>query len=113
MASILIPFGVWAPGVLIISTLPVLHVVLKHRLRHFDLNYKNTQYERRAWYYNWLLTSRENAAEIKMFELGNYFRAAFYSFREKLRKEKFILSRSQAFAELMASFLISLERSSF
>ena len=80
MASVLVPFGIWAPGVLVLSTLPVLHVVLKHRLRYFNLNYKNTQHERRAWYYNWLLTSRENAAEIKMFELGNYFRSAFILF---------------------------------
>ena len=103
MASVLLPFGIWAPGVLVLSTLPVLHVVLKHRLRYFNLNYKNTQHERRAWYYNWLLTSRENAAEIKMFELGNYFRSAFYSLRETLRKEKFKLNRSQAFAELSAA----------
>ena len=75
-------------GILMVSTLPVLYVVLTHRLRYFNFHYQNTTRERRAWYYDWLLTTRENAAEIKMFGLGNYFRNAFYSLREKLRQEQ-------------------------
>lgn len=100
MASVLIPFGLWAPAVLILGTLPVLYIALEHRLRQFRLKYKNTADERQAWYYDWLLTTRENAVEIRMFELGNYFRDGFTRLREQLRTENFALHRSQALAEL-------------
>ena len=104
MASVLVPYSLWAPVALIISTLPALFVVLDHRFRQYRWRIKNTENERRAWYYEWLLTSRENAAEIRIFELGNYFRSAFYHLRETLRHESVQLQKSQAIAELGAAF---------
>lgn len=104
MAAVLVPYSVWAPVALFISTLPALFIVLDHRYRQYKWRLKNTENERRAWYYDWLLTSRENAAEMRMFELGNHFRSAFYRLRESLRNEYVKLEKSKAVAELLSAF---------
>jgi ATP-binding cassette subfamily B protein len=103
MMAIIAPFGVWAPAALLISTMPVLYVVMKHRLYRYNWKYRNTNKERQTWYYDWLLSSRENAAEIRMFELGNYFRTAFSALRKQIRHDSLQLHKSQAFAELGAA----------
>jgi len=104
MGAVLLEFGLWAPAVLIVSTLPVLYIVLDHRLRQYRWRRDNTINERRAWYCDWLLSSRENASEVRLFELGGHFMASFRTIREKLRRDSLRMQRSQAVAELFASF---------
>jgi len=104
MASVLIPYSIWAPLALIVSTLPALYVVLDHRIRYYRWRMENTENERRTWYYDWMLASRENAAEIRIFELGSYFRGAFNQLRRRLRGESIRLYKVQALAELASSF---------
>lgn len=103
MASVLVPYSIWAPVALLVSTAPALFIVLHHRFRQYQWRRENTENERRVWYYDWLLTSRENAAEIRIFELGNYFRSAFQHLRGSLRAETVKLQVSQAVAELGAA----------
>ena len=103
MALILIPYGWWAPAALSASTLPVLFVVLYHRLRYYRWSIENTENERLAWYYDWLLTGRDSAAEIRIFSLAEYFGAAFSRLREILRSESLALTRTQAGADLGAA----------
>ena len=103
MASVLIPYSVLAPVALLISTLPALYVVLAHRLRFYAWNLRNTEPERRAWYYDWILTSREHAAEIRVFSLARHFQEAFAELRQRLRRESLQLFRAQTLAELGSS----------
>lgn len=103
MAAVLLQFGLWAPASLIVSTLPVLYIVLDHRLRQYRWRRDNTINERRAWYCDWLLTSRENAAEIRLFDLGSHFMGSFRLVREQLRGDSLKMHRSQAVAELLAA----------
>lgn len=103
MAAVLLQFGLWAPAALVVSTLPVLYIVLDHRLRQYRWRRDNTISERRAWYWDWLLTSRENAAEVRLFDLGHHFMDSFRGIREQLRRDSFRLHRSQAAAELTAA----------
>ncbi len=70
MMAVLLPYGIWLPIVLLISTFPTFYVVLEHRLRLHFWQLRNTETERRAWYYSWLLTDRESAAELRIFDLG-------------------------------------------
>ena len=58
--------------------------------------------ERRAQYYDWLLTSRESAAELRLFGLGTHFRTAFNQLRDGLRGKRIALARDNAAAELLA-----------
>jgi len=103
MAAVLTRYSPWVPAALIASTLPVLYVIMDHRSRQHAWRLRNTEKERRALYYDWLITSRENAAEIRLFGTGDHFREAFRLLKAKLRKGFIGLSRSQAMAELLAA----------
>jgi ATP-binding cassette subfamily B protein len=102
---VLVPFGVWAPLVLLISTLPALYVVLWHSVKQHEWRLRTTADERRTWYYDWLLTSHESAAEIRLFDLGERFRSAYDALRTRLRGEKMDMAKRQAAGQFAAGSL--------
>ena len=104
MLFVLMPYGLWLPVALLVSTLPVLYVVLQHRIRYHQWMVKNTAEERRAWYHDWLLTARETAAELRLFQLGGHFQSAFQDLRKRLRIERSHLARDQGISEFGAGF---------
>jgi ATP-binding cassette, subfamily B, bacterial len=103
MAAVLLPYGAWLPAALVVSTLPALWVVLHHQRRHHTWWQRTTADERRSWYYGWLLTARETAAELRLFGLGDRFRAAYLALRRRLRAERLRLVRNEALARLAAN----------
>ena len=103
MVAILIPYGIWLPLVLLVTSVPAFYIVLEHRLRLHQWRLKNTERERRTWYYNWLLTDREVAAELRIFELGHHFQSLYQSLRRVLRNERVQLAWKQSKAELGAA----------
>jgi len=105
MLVVLAPFGVWLPLALVASTLPALWVVLHYATLQHQFRKRATAEERRAWYYDWLLTSGEAAAELRLFGLGGHFRAAYGMVRRNLRRERLKLARGEAGAELAAGSL--------
>jgi ATP-binding cassette subfamily B protein len=102
MGALLIPFGFWLPLVLLLSTLPAFYVVLRHSLRQHQWYLRSTANERRAWYYDWLLTTREPAAEVRLFALGDHFKSAYQALRKRLRNEQWALAKDQSVAQLGA-----------
>jgi len=105
MAAVLVPYGVWVPVALVVSTLPALVVVLRFAVRQHRWRVRNTEDERRAEYYDWLLTAGEAAAELRLFGLGDHFRAAYRNLRARLRREHLRLYKAQGLADLAASAL--------
>ncbi|MCI0580811.1 MAG: ABC transporter ATP-binding protein/permease [Chloroflexi bacterium] len=105
MAAVLLPYGVWLPLVLLLSTLPAFYVVLDYTVRQYQWRLRTTAGERRSWYYDYLLTARESAAELRLFGLSGHFRAAFQELRQRLRLERARLARDQGLAELAAGGL--------
>ena len=102
MAAVLIPLGLWLPIALVISTLPALVVVLRHSSRQHEWRLGRTADERRSWYYDYLLTSGETAAELRMLALGKHFQAAFQALRLRLRQESLRLARNEGLATAAA-----------
>ena len=102
MLVILAPYGWWLPVALLASTLPALYVVLRYTLLQHQWRLRTTADERRVWYYDWLLTAREAAAELRLFDLGGHFGAAYRELRRRLRGERLSLAWRQAFAQLAA-----------
>lgn len=102
MLGVLIPFGVWLPAALAVSTLPALYVVLRHALYQHRWRLRASEDERRAWYCEWVLTSGENAAELRLFGLGGSFRSRYSALRRGLRQEKSRLAAAQSRAEFAA-----------
>ena len=103
MAAVLIPYGLWMPVALLASTLPALAVVLRFAVRQHRWRLRTTENERRTFYYDWLLTAGETAAEIRLFGLGSYFLSAYQTLRARLRREHLELHKAQGLADFAAS----------
>ncbi len=105
MAVVLLSFGPWLPIALLASTVPALFVVLRQKLREHEMWVRTTADERRTWYYDWVLTDKETAPELRIFGLGQHFRKAFRAVRSRLRRERVQLARNLALSELGARTL--------
>ena len=102
MAAVLLPYGAWLPLALLVSTLPAFAVVMRYSVRNYEWRKRVTEDQRRAWYYDWILREREAAQEVRLFELGPYFREAYRKLRARLRRERQRLSRDQVLWDLAA-----------
>jgi ATP-binding cassette subfamily B protein len=103
MLAVLLRFGVWLPLLLCISTVPALAVVLRYAVREYLWRQAAITDERRAYYVDWVLTSRESAAELRLFQLGDRFRALFAELRARLRRGRLDLARHEGLAGLAAA----------
>lgn len=98
MLAVLLRFGVAIPLALLLSTLPALYVVLRYAVREYEWKQRVTADERKTHYYEWVLTSLENAPEVRLFALGEHFRERFRTLRARLRGERLALVRDQGVA---------------
>ena len=102
MALVLIQFGWWVPLALIASTLPALLVVVRFAVIRHRWLMKTTPEVRRTWYYDWIMTHREAASEVRLFDLGGHFSSLFQSIRARLRGERLAIAKTEAAAEMLA-----------
>jgi len=102
LALLLAAYTVWFPLLLVATALPGLWVVGRHVIKEHRWRIAHTVHERRARYYDMILTDQKFAAEVRLFDLGGYHRAAFRTIRAGLRQGRFELSRSEMRAELTA-----------
>jgi len=105
MGAILIPLGPGLAVALLLSTLPAFFVVVHYALAEYQWRQRTTADDRRAWYYDWIMTTGEAAAEIRLFGLGKYFQSSHRSLRQRLRNERLGLTGRQGLAELAASLI--------
>jgi ATP-binding cassette subfamily B protein len=103
MAAVLIHFGWWVPLALMLSTAPALWVVMKAALRQHSWQVRSTTDRRRAGYLDWILTSREGAAEVRLFDLSGHFRRLYADAVRVLREQRLSLAREQAVGEVAAA----------
>ena len=110
MAGVLMRFGTWLPVLLVVSSVPALIVVLQFAVRQHNWFVRSTEDERRAAYYDHVLTTREYAPEVRLFALTPLFRSRFDAVRARLSTERIKLARGQSLAEFgagAAALLIS------
>lgn len=105
MIAILIPYGLFLPLALLVSTVPALYFVLRSSERRHELARVTTAEERRSWYFDWLLTSGETAQELRLFGLANHFQKTFRGIREGLRTRKLQLAVRQTWSEIATGIL--------
>ena len=100
--TVLLPYGLWLPTLLIVSALPSLGVVL-HFNRRYHRWWNDTTTDRRwADYYSSLITDSTTAAELRLFNLGPRFQSAYQALRSTLRSQELSLLRDQAIVRLLA-----------
>jgi ATP-binding cassette, subfamily B, bacterial len=102
IAALLVPYGIWLPLALVISAAPALVVVVHSNLAYHRWWEQTTVDRRRTQYYDSMLTSSPVAPELRLFNLGSYFQAAYQGLRGRLRTERLKLTKAQAIARLLA-----------
>ncbi len=103
MGAVLAVLGPWLAVALLVSTLPAFWVVVHYNVVNYQWRQRTTADERRARYYDWLMTTPEAAAELRLFALGDHFRFAYKELRTRLRAERIALAKRGSRAELAAT----------
>ncbi|MDX1440376.1 MAG: ABC transporter ATP-binding protein, partial [Rubricoccaceae bacterium] len=107
VCAVLLPYGLWLPLVLVLSTIPAFLVLVRYNREYHNWWHSRTEDYRRSQYYDQVLTHGLTAAEVRVFGLRDMFQPAYESIRTLLRIERISLERRQVFARLIAA-LISL-----
>ncbi|UBF26551.1 ABC transporter ATP-binding protein/permease [Kovacikia minuta CCNUW1] len=102
IATILVPYGLWLPLLLVLSMTPAFFVVMHFNHRYHRWWHNTTVDRRWTGYYNSMLTSGFVAPELRLFNLGHGFQAAYQALRSNLRSQKLKILRDQAFVRLGA-----------
>lgn len=105
MGSLLLSYGIWLPLVLLASTFPALYVLLRFSLRYHRWWEQTTPDRRWTQYYDLVLTHSGVAAELRLFDLGAYFQAAYQALRGRLRTEQLQFTKDQILARLVAALI--------
>lgn len=105
MGAMLIPLGPWLSLALIVSSLPAFYVVLRYAEVQYEWRQRTTADERRSWYYDWVLTAAEAAAELRLFSLGQHFQSSYQNLRRRLRNDRARVARQQSVAEFGAGVM--------
>jgi ATP-binding cassette, subfamily B, bacterial len=102
ISVILITYSILLPLVLVVSTLPALYVVVRHNQYYHDWWHRTTADRRWAGYFDSMLTVQLAAAEVRIFNLGNFFSTNYQVLRKRLRNERLDLMKRQTLAKLWA-----------
>lgn len=105
MALLLFSYSPWIPLLLVVGTIPALWVSVRYAGRLNSWRHRNTIEQRRCEYFDWLLTMREAAQELRFFDLGDHFRSSYQRLRARLRREKIALEKERLLTELGAGTL--------
>ncbi len=105
MGVVLLPYGWWLPLVLLVSTFPALLIVVRNQRKMYAWQKKVTTEQRLVFYFEWLQSIRESAAELRMLGLGNYFRQNYLRLRRKIFRESQVLNRQLIINQFAASIL--------
>ena len=105
VAAVLIPYGIWLPITLLLGSTPSVLLVFRNSLKRQQWRRDSTSAVRRTHYFEWLVTTREAAAEIRLFDIGGEFIEAYQALRRRLVTEQAHLVRREALAEIVAAAL--------
>jgi ATP-binding cassette, subfamily B, bacterial len=102
MIGVLLPFGPLLAVALMVNTIPAVYIVVRHAIIEHRWWRDHTEEGRLEWYYDWLLTNGGNAAELRLFGLGEHFCKVSGELREHLRRQRLQLTRDRTVAESQA-----------
>jgi ATP-binding cassette subfamily B protein len=102
MAVLLFSFHWGVAVVLFAAAVPGVLVRLKYSGKMYRWQRERTPVERKAIYFNWLLTGDVHAKEIRLFGLGDLFIRGFSDIRKQLRRERLEITRKRSIADLVA-----------
>ena len=105
MGAMLIPYGLWLPLLLFVSTLPAFGMIMVFNRRHHRWWEATTMDRRWSQYYDVVLTHVMSASEVRLFNLGPHFQTAYQTLRRRLRIENLNMIKDQSLAQLGAGII--------
>ncbi|WP_089717852.1 ABC transporter ATP-binding protein [Candidatus Entotheonella palauensis] len=102
MLGVLLPFGWWIPLLLLVSTAPAFIVLIRITIRQHNWFVRHTVNRRWTQYYDWILTARETATELRLFNVMDHFRQAYQDLRRQICNDQERLALEQALAQWAA-----------
>ena len=107
VAGLLLAFSPLVALALFCVALPGALVQSLYARRQYRLELEQTEKDRQASYYHFMLTGTWFAKELRLFNLGSLFRTRFQTLRQQLRGVRLALSRRRTVAGLLAGSLTS------
>ncbi len=105
MAGLLLTLH-WAVGLIIFAAaIPGAIVRFLYSRKLYTWQRRRSEAERQSHYAHWLLTDSSRAKEVRLFDLGDRFRAWHRDLRRVLRRELIGLTARRSLAELVAGFV--------
>lgn len=105
VAAILLPYGFWLPLTLVISAFPAFYILMYLNKVQYQWSQRTTTGRRWLGYYDWLLTNNSTAAEVRLFDFGDYFQSSYKQLRRQLRQEQLRLLRQQTLGRFGATIM--------
>jgi ATP-binding cassette subfamily B protein len=99
---ILLRYSVWLPVLLLASSGPAFFVLLRHNRRYHEWWKETTSNRRWTNYLDGVLTSQGAAAEMRIYDLAEYFIAKHRKILTQMRRETLDLTRRRVLAKLTA-----------
>ena len=102
MVGLLISLHWGIIGLLLVATIPAVLVKTRYSPIMYNWQRRRTQLERQSMYLGWMLTNQQFAKEVRLFDLGYWFRQEYKQIRRKLYREKLSLSTKRSLAFFLA-----------
>ncbi len=102
MAALLISFHWAVTLILFAAAAPGILVRIKYSRKMFLWQQKHTPENRKAMYFNWILTGNIHAKEVRLFGIGDDISAQFSNTRKILRQEQLSITRNRAIADFFS-----------
>lgn len=103
MTGLLVVFHWSAALLLLAAALPGALLKMRHSRTLYRWQRDRSTQERRAGYYDYMLTDRSHAKELRLFGLGELFRGRFGELRQILRRERLRLTARRAGSEALGA----------
>lgn len=95
----------WLVFILLLAGLPALLSRVQLANKSYQLDKSKAQLDRESWHLHELLTQREAAREVRVFGLGNHFRAKYVALRQQLLADKEGLLQLQSRYDILGQLL--------
>jgi ATP-binding cassette subfamily B protein len=99
---LLVFFNPFLSLVMFAAALPGVLMRFQYSDQIYSWQKKRTEDERKAFYFNGMLTGDVHAREVRLFGLGDHFKQQFKAIRSVLRSEKLSFEKKRAFGDLVA-----------
>jgi len=100
MSILLLSYALWIPLLLIAGIIPALWFTFSYAGMVNAWRLRNTVEERRCQYIDLLIIMRDAAQELRLFDLGTYYRDLYQKKRKVLIKEKVSIEKRKLFTDL-------------